>query len=186
MFCKECHKNLKDFDALIDKMENCPFCGAKLVRPAVKVAQKDVKTLCDALVQKVGESIFANESTLENELRSLNAPEFADAKDRLFLLVLKQIPSSMYEVKTFSDGEQQEVLEACQRMRSEVFRMANSKKFWKLAKDDFVWIWDSLLNRAHKCSISCRNTFGKKGFRFPRIFLNHSLSTLAMVRSTRP
>ena len=95
MFCKECHKNLKDFDALIDKMENCPFCGAKLVRPAVKVAQKDVKTLCDALVQKVGESIFANESTLENELRSLNAPEFADAKDRLFLLVLKQIPSSM-------------------------------------------------------------------------------------------
>ena len=65
MFCKECHKNLKDFDALIDKMENCPFCGAKLVRPAVKVAQKDVEALCDALVQKVGDSIFANELTLE-------------------------------------------------------------------------------------------------------------------------
>lgn len=115
MFCKECHKNLKDFETLIDKMENCPFCGAKLVRPAVKVAQKDVNALCDALVQKVGDSIFANESTLEKELRDLNAPEFADAKDRLFLLVLKQIPSSMYEVRSFSDGEQQEVLEACQR-----------------------------------------------------------------------
>ena len=113
MFCKECHKNLKDFDALIDKMENCPFCGAKLVRPPVKVAQKDVKTLCETLVQKVGDSVFANESTLENELRNLNAPEFEDAKDRLFLLVLKHIPSSMFAVKDFSEGEQQEVIEAC-------------------------------------------------------------------------
>ena len=71
--------------------------------------------IAHSAVQKVGDSIFANETTLEKELRDLNAPEFADAKDRLFLLVLKQIPSSMYEVRSFSDGEQQEVLEACQR-----------------------------------------------------------------------
>ena len=115
MFCNQCHKNLKDFEALLDKMENCPFCGAKLVRPPVKVPQKDVNTLFDDLVKKIGENIFVDDSTLETELRNLSAPEFEDAKDRLFLLVLKHIPSSMYAVKDFSDGEQQEKLEACLR-----------------------------------------------------------------------
>lgn len=115
MFCNQCHKNLKDFDALLDKMENCPFCGAKLVRPPVKVPQKGVNELLECLVQQVGENFFSEDSTLENELHNLNAPEFEDAKDRLFLLVLKHIPSSMFAVKDFSDGEQQEVLEACLR-----------------------------------------------------------------------
>jgi uncharacterized protein (TIGR02145 family) len=113
MFCNQCHKNLKDFEALLDKMENCPFCGAKLVRPAVKVPQKGVNDLFDTLLQKVGEGLFVDDSVLENELRNLEAPEFEDAKDRLFLLVLKHIPSSMSAVKDFSDGEQQEVIEAC-------------------------------------------------------------------------
>ena len=115
MFCNQCHKNLKDFDALLDKMVNCPFCGAKLVRPPVKVPQKGVNELLESLVQQADENFFTEDSTLENELRNLNAPEFEDAKDRLFLLVLKHIPSSMFAVKDFSDGEQQEVLEACLR-----------------------------------------------------------------------
>jgi hypothetical protein len=58
MFCNQCHKNLKDFETLIDKMENCPFCGAKLVRPAVKVPPKGVNDLFDTLLQKVGEGLY--------------------------------------------------------------------------------------------------------------------------------
>ena len=115
MFCSNCHKDLKDFDAFIDKMENCPFCGAKLVRPPVKVPQKDVAALFDVLIQRIGEKILANDATLESELRKINEPEFEDARDRLFLLVLKHVPSSMYAVKDFSEGEQQGVLEACAR-----------------------------------------------------------------------
>jgi uncharacterized protein (TIGR02145 family) len=72
-----------------------------------------VNDLFDTLLQKVGEGLFVDDSVLENELRNLEAPEFEDAKDRLFLLVLKHIPSSMSAVKDFSDGEQQEVIEAC-------------------------------------------------------------------------
>ena len=115
MFCNSCHGDLKDFESIIHKMQKCPLCGATLDKKVARVAQKDVAALCLELVKNVGEKVFANEATLDTELKRLNAPEFEDARDRISLLVLKHIPSSMYRVKEFSDAEKIEVLEACSK-----------------------------------------------------------------------
>lgn len=115
MFCSHCHQDLKEFGSLIEKMQNCPLCGGVLEKKQPKAKQKGVAALCGVLVKKIGEKVFSNDYLLDDELKKINAPEFEDAKDRISLLVMKKIPSSMYSVKEFSEGEQREVLEACSK-----------------------------------------------------------------------
>lgn len=115
MFCNHCHKDLSEFDSIIDKMQNCPLCGGPLEKKPPKAAQKDISTLCDELIKKNGDKIFDKDDLFEFELKKTTAPEFADAKDRLLTLVIKRIPSTMYMVKNFSEGEQRETLEICSK-----------------------------------------------------------------------
>lgn len=115
MFCSHCHKDLKEFGSVIEKMQNCPWCGGVLEKKQPKARQKGVAALCETLVKKIGEKVFSKDSLLDDELKKISAPEFEDAKDRMSLLVMKKIPSSMYSVKEYSEGEQREVLDACSK-----------------------------------------------------------------------
>ena len=113
MFCNNCHQDLKDFGELLDKIQNCPLCGGQLIKTPPKVAQKGISELLNILVNNAGEKIYLYDDLLKSELEKIDAPEFENARDKLLLLTIKHIPSSMYKVKDFSTGEKQEVLETC-------------------------------------------------------------------------
>ena len=115
MFCNNCHQDLQQFGALIEKFQNCPLCGGLLIKTPPKAEQKGISELLDILVNNAGEKIYLYDDLLKSELEKINSPEFENARDRLSLLVTKHIASSMYIVKDFSDNEKQEALEACSK-----------------------------------------------------------------------
>lgn len=115
MFCNHCHKDLSEFDSIINKMQNCPLCGGQLEKKLPEVAQKDIYALCDELMKKDGDKIFAKDELFELELKKTTAPEFANARDMLLTLTIKHIPSTMYMVKKFSEGEKREALGKCSK-----------------------------------------------------------------------
>lgn len=115
MFCNNCHQDLQQFGALIEKFQNCPLCGGLLIKTPPKAEQKGISELLDILVINAGEKIYLYDDLLKSELEKIDSPEFEKARDRLSLLVTKHIASSMYKVKDFSDNEKQEALEACSK-----------------------------------------------------------------------
>jgi uncharacterized protein (TIGR02145 family) len=115
MFCNNCHQDLQQFGALIEKFQNCPLCGGLLIKTPPKAEQKGISELLDILVNNAGEKIYLYDDLLKSELEKINSPEFENARDRLSLLVTKHIASSMYKVKDFSDNEKQEALDACSK-----------------------------------------------------------------------
>lgn len=114
MFCNNCHKNLEEFGALLDKMENCPLCGGHLIKEPKEVPQESFESFCDYLVESNGKDVFASEENLLPALENVE-PCYVDARDRMSLLTIKQIPSRLYAAKDFPE-EASYVLNQCQKM----------------------------------------------------------------------
>ena len=114
MFCNNCHKNLEEFGALLDKMENCPLCGGHLIKEPKDVPQESFESFCNYLVESNGKDVFASEENLLPALENVE-PCYVDARDRMSLLTIKQIPSRLYAAKDFPE-EASYVLNQCQKM----------------------------------------------------------------------
>ena len=115
MFCNNCHKNLEEFGALLDKMENCPLCGGHLIKDPQEVPQESFESFCNYLVESNGKDVFASEEYLLPRLEGVE-PCYVDARDRMSLLTIKQIPSRLYAAKDFPEQEVAYVLNQCQKM----------------------------------------------------------------------
>lgn len=114
MFCNNCHKNLEEFGALLDKMEKCPSCGAVLIKEPKEVPQESFEKLCSHLVESGGKNIFESDISLIQRLDSVD-PTFVTARDKMSLLTIKQIPSRLYAAKDFPEEEIAHIINQCQK-----------------------------------------------------------------------
>lgn len=114
MFCKSCHGDLADFATVINKMSRCPLCGAPLEFGAKKITQKHFNAFCTALLKNKNVNVFADIEELKRETAALSAPDFNSARDKMQLLILKNVPAMMFKAKDASDGEKSEILNECQ------------------------------------------------------------------------
>ncbi len=114
MFCNNCHKNLEEFGALLDKMEKCPSCGAVLIKEPKEVPQESFEKLCSHLVESDGKDIFESDISLIQRLDSVD-PSFVTARDKMSLLTIKQIPSRLYAAKDFPEEEIAHIINQCQK-----------------------------------------------------------------------
>ena len=114
MFCNNCHKSLEDFAVLLDKMERCPFCGEILMKEPKEIPQESFESYCNNLVEANGHGIFATEESLFQAIASA-ATNFEDARDKMSLLTIKQIPSKLYAAKDFPEEEIAQIVNKCQK-----------------------------------------------------------------------
>ena len=114
MFCSNCHKNLEEFGAFLDKMENCPLCGGHLLKEPKEVPQESFESFCTDLVKTNGKDVFASDESLFQAI-ACATPNFEDARDKMSLLTIKQIPSKIYAAKDFPEDEIAYIINQCQK-----------------------------------------------------------------------
>ena len=114
MFCNNCHKNLEEFGALLDKMENCPLCGGHLLKEPKEVPQESFDSFCTELVKTNGKDVFASDESLFQVI-ACASPNYEDARDKMSLLTIKQIPSRLYASKDFPEDEIAYIINQCQK-----------------------------------------------------------------------
>lgn len=114
MFCNNCHKNLEKFEKSLDDMDHCPLCGGVLIKEPKEVPQKSFESFCNELVKICGKDVFASDMSLFQKLENVE-PCYVNARDKMSLLTIKQIPSRLYTSKDFPKDEIAYIINQCQK-----------------------------------------------------------------------
>lgn len=96
-------------------MERCPFCGEILIKEPKEIPQDSFESYCNNLVEANGNGIFATDESLFQAITSAS-PNYEDARDKMSLLTIKQIPSKLYAVKNSTEEEIAHIVNKCQKL----------------------------------------------------------------------
>ena len=95
-------------------MDHCPLCGGVLIKEPKEVPQKSFESFCNELVKICGKEVFASDISLFQKLENVE-PCYVNARDKMSLLTIKQIPSRLYTSKDFPEDEIAYIINQCQK-----------------------------------------------------------------------
>ena len=95
-------------------MDHCPLCGGVLIKEPKEVPQKSFESFCNELVKICGKDVFASDMSLFQKLENVE-PCYVNARDKMSLLTIKQIPSRLYASKDFPEDEIAYIINQCQK-----------------------------------------------------------------------